>query len=258
MMLQLGPQTPAVLRAAATAVLMLHITGGTLGIASGATALMARKGGRVHRIAGDVFVVSMMVMAVIGAAVSPFLPQRANVVPGVLTFYLVATGWLTLRPRGGWVRTAELAALLVAAAAALAGLIFGRMAAAAPGGLLDGSEPSDFFVFAGLTAFAAVLDVRVLLMGVNGAHRLARHLWRMGVALLIGCISLFLGQPKVFPPALRGSAILFLPELLVIAALVFWLARTWLRRPASRSSPSQMGRGTAGTAVEGSRAKGAG
>ena len=258
MILQLGAEAPLLLRAAATTVLVLHITGGTLGIASGAAALIARKGGTVHRIAGDVFVASMMVMAVIGASVSPFLPQRANVVPGVLTFYLVATGWLTLRPRGGLVRAGEIAALLVAVAAAITGFAFGRMAGAAPGGLLDGSEPSDFFVFAGFTAFAAALDARVLLVGVSGAHRLARHLWRMCTALLIGCISLFLGQPKVFPPALRGSAILFLPELLVVAALVFWLARTWLRRPASRSSSSQMGRGTAGTAVEGSRAKGAG
>src|SRR5579859_4129834 len=98
MILQLGPDTSPLLRAAATAVLVAHITGGALGIASGTIALFATKGGRVHRLADDVFVVSMMVMAGIGAAVSPFLPQRANVVPGMLTFYLVGSGWLTMRP----------------------------------------------------------------------------------------------------------------------------------------------------------------
>jgi uncharacterized membrane protein len=90
MILQLGPETPPILRIAATGILVLHIAGGTLGVASGATALAARKGSRVHRPAGDVFVVSMMVMAAIGAVVSPYLPHR-----GVLVFWL-ARVW-TLR-----------------------------------------------------------------------------------------------------------------------------------------------------------------
>jgi hypothetical protein len=133
--------------------------------------------------------------------------------------------------RGGLTRAGEILALLFAAVTAGVGLVFGKMAAAAPGGLLDQSAPSDYYAFAGLTAFAAALDVRALLAdGLVGAARLARHLWRMMVALLIGCISLFLGQPKVFPPVLRGSYLMFLPELLVIGTLIFWLAKVWTVR----------------------------
>lgn len=230
MILQLGPETHSLVRAVASAVLVLHIAGGTLGIASGSVALAARKGGTAHRIAGDIFVVSMMVMAAIGAAVSPLLPQRANVVPGMLTFYLVGSSWLTMRSRGRLTRAGEVLGLLFAVATAGLGIYFGNVAAAAPSGQLDHSAPSDYYLFAGLTAFAAALDVRALLVvgGLVGAARLARHLWRMLVALLIGCVSLFLGQAKVFPAALRGSPLMFLPELLVAGALIFWLARVWI------------------------------
>jgi uncharacterized membrane protein len=116
------------------------------GIASSTVALTAHKGGRAHRLAGDVFVASMMVMAAIGAAVSPLLPQRANVVPGMLTFYLVASSWLTIRPRGGLTRAGEILALLFAAATAGVGLVFGNRAAAAPGAMLDHSAPFEYYV----------------------------------------------------------------------------------------------------------------
>jgi hypothetical protein len=42
---------------------ILHIGAGAIGLASGTVAALARKGGRVHRRAGTVFVISMLVMA---------------------------------------------------------------------------------------------------------------------------------------------------------------------------------------------------
>jgi hypothetical protein len=252
MILQLGPETHPLVRAVASTVLVLHIAGGTLGIVSGTVALAARKGGTAHRIAGDLFGVSMMVMAAIGAAVSPLLPQRANVVPGMLTFYLVGSSWLTMRPRSGLTRAGEILGLLFAVATAGVGIFLGNIAAAAPGGQLDHSAPSDYYLFAGLTAFAAALDVRALVAGgLVGAARLARHLWRMLVALLIGCVSLFLGQAKLFPAGLRGSPLMFLPELLVVGALIFWLVRVWISaapatarlrqpRPRQRKGPARL------------------
>ena len=64
--------------AAANLILFLYIAGGTVGIISGAVALLSRKGGRLHRIAGTVFLVAMLIMATIGAVTSPFLPRRAD------------------------------------------------------------------------------------------------------------------------------------------------------------------------------------
>lgn len=47
----------------------------------------------------------------------------------------------------------------------------------------------------------------------------------MCVALLIAAFSFFLGQPQVFPRFLRGSALLLVPELAIVAAMIFWLIR---------------------------------
>ena len=70
MILHVAAGSPWWLFAAANLILFLHIAGGTLGIISGAVALLSRKGGRMHRLAGKVFLVSMLTMATIGAAAS--------------------------------------------------------------------------------------------------------------------------------------------------------------------------------------------
>ncbi len=230
---------PLLLRLAEGAVLYLHIGAGLTGIASGFAAMVARKGGRAHRLIGNVFFVSMLIMSAIGAAVSPLLPQRANVVPGLLVFYLTATAWAAARRPPATVGRFEIAALGFAWSAAALGVSYGLRAASAPDGLLDGDDALIYFAFASFTAFAGLLDVTVLLRGgLAGPARLSRHLWRMSVALFIAAGSLFLGQPKVFPPTLRGSPILFAPELAVLALLVFWLIRVRFKggRPKPRAA----------------------
>jgi hypothetical protein len=61
--------------------------------------------------------------------------------------------------------------------------------------------------------------------GLQGAPRIARHLWRMCFALYIATASFFLGQSQVFPKAVRSSGLLPVPVLLVIGIMLFWLAR---------------------------------
>jgi uncharacterized membrane protein len=58
MILHVPAASPWWLFAAASLILFLHIAGGTVGIISGAVALLARKGGRLHRAVGTVFLVS--------------------------------------------------------------------------------------------------------------------------------------------------------------------------------------------------------
>lgn len=60
-------------------------------------------------------------------------------------------------------------------------------------------------------------------------QRIARHLWRMCLAMLIATTSFFLGQQKVFPDSLRGSSVLFVPVLVVLAVMIFWMIRVRLR-----------------------------
>src|SRR5438045_2623285 len=129
--------------AAADLLLFLHIAGGTVGIISGAVALVARKGGRPHRIAGTVFLVSMLTMAAIGAATSPFLPvpSMPNVFAGALTLYLVATGWVAIRRKNGQIGRFEKAGLGVALGVVAGGISFIMMAMNSPTGTIGKTPP---------------------------------------------------------------------------------------------------------------------
>ncbi|HTE43537.1 MAG TPA: hypothetical protein VK629_22145 [Steroidobacteraceae bacterium] len=246
MILEISSDSPALVRYAASAVLYLHIGAGMFGIASGATALILRKGGRSHRTVGNVFFVSMMIMSAIGAAVSPFLPkpQWVNVFMGVFTFYLVSTSWMTVRRKEGQVGYFEVVAFSVAASVALAALVAGTLAANTSTGEIDGLPFQVAYGFAVMWALIAIADFRMLSRGgVAGRQRITRHLWRMGLALLVAVGSLFLGQPKLFPDAVRGTGILFVPVIAVLGSLLFWIARVrfgkgWSRNRIEKSSMS--------------------
>jgi hypothetical protein len=75
-------------------------------------------------------------------------------------------------------------------------------------------------------ASTAALDLRMILRGgISGPPRLARHIWRMCTALFVATGSFFIGQPQVFPAALRGSPILFSLGLAPLGFMIFWLFR---------------------------------
>ena len=54
-----------------------------------------------HRVAGNVFFVSMLGMSSAGLYMALMKSQMGNVFGGALTFYLVATAWATARRREG-------------------------------------------------------------------------------------------------------------------------------------------------------------
>ena len=232
--LPISPDAPAIVRAAVTGVLVLHIGAGLTGIASGAAAVALRKGGRSHRLAGNIFFVAMLIMSGIGAVVSPMLDDPISASMGAFAFYLVATGWMTVIRPAGQVGRLEVGTLLVGLGAAGSLLTLGSLAAGQPNGMIGGQPAAIGFVFGGLAAFAVALDARMMLRGgVTGVQRIARHLWRLCFALFIASGSFFLGQPQVFPAPLRGSPLLIFLGVAPLGALIFWLFRV-RRRAAAR------------------------
>src|ERR1700675_4215645 len=92
-----------------------HIWAALTGILFGWTALFLRKGSRLHRTSGNVFFISLLGMSASAAYMAAFVkPVMMNVAMGVLTFYLVATAWLTVRRKDGEPRLLEFCLLLVA------------------------------------------------------------------------------------------------------------------------------------------------
>jgi hypothetical protein len=169
----------------------------------------------------------MLVMSASGAAIAAFIkPNMGNVFGGVVTFYLVATGWLTVLRKEKETGLPEFGLLLVALAAGAGGLTYGWEAAHSATGLKEGYPPAPYIIFGCLSSLSAASDVRMLIRGgVSGPARIARHLWRMCVAFLIAALSFFLGKQQHFPQAIRGSQILNVPMILILIIMIYWLVR---------------------------------
>lgn len=215
--------------------LLLHILAGAIGLASGAIALYATKGAILHRTSGTVFVYAMLVMSASGAVIAVLRTQMLSVIVGVLTFYLVCTALLAVRRPAVSSRLVYLGAMLVALTIGIAGVYFGFEALNNATGEKDGFPALPYFLFGGVALLAGLLDARMLREpSLRGAHRLARHLWRMCFALFIAAASFFLGQPQVFPEPVRNSGLLAFPVLAVLALMVYWLVRVlrprWYQR----------------------------
>jgi uncharacterized membrane protein YfcA len=95
--------------------LPIHMAAGDLAIVLGAAALLARKGGTIHRRSGLLFVCAMLVLG-ISAAILGFRkggPTDSNVFGGLMTVYFVVTALTTVRPVSRWTRySARVAKLL--------------------------------------------------------------------------------------------------------------------------------------------------
>ncbi|HYS54634.1 MAG TPA: hypothetical protein VER58_12825 [Thermoanaerobaculia bacterium] len=212
--------------------LMVHICGAIVGLLSGFMAMLFRKGSGLHRAAGIVFVISMLSMSAAGAYMAAFMkPNKGNVMGGVLTFYLVATGWMAGRRRDQKVGMFDLCALLVALSIGAAAQTWGFQAAISPTGLKDGYPPFLYFIFGSIALQFAGSDIRTLVRGsVTGAQRIARHLWRMCLALLFAALSFYPSRAHLFPRWLNETNLLYVPHVLLVGAMFFWLYRVSVRK----------------------------
>jgi hypothetical protein len=182
-------------------------------------------------VAGTVFFVALLTMSGIATIVAPMLDadQWVNTTMAVFTFYLTATAWATVQRRAGEVGRFERAAAVVPVGVVVVGLWLAWVAVQA--GSAGANAP--VFPFAVIAALAAVCDVRMIRRGgVSGPPRVARHLWRMTLALFVATGSFFLGQQKFLPEAMQGTFIPAVPVLGVVVLLAFWMLRVRLpRRP---------------------------
>lgn len=211
--------------------LIIHISAAVVGLLSGFLAMALRKGSGWHGAAGATFFVSMVCMTSSAAFLAVFhKPNMLNLVVALLTFYLVTTAWRAARRRDSTAGIYDVSALLFILAVGTAGVAFGLEAANSPRGSKDGMPAAIYFVFGSIAVLCSVSDVRMLMRGgLFGAHRIARHLWRMSLALLIATVSFFPGQARQLPQWLRENELLYTPHILLIASMVYWMYRVRIR-----------------------------
>jgi hypothetical protein len=220
-------------------VLLVHICAGTLGLFSGTAAIVFRKGSARHVLAGKIFVVSMLIMAVCAVYVAIERNESGNVGGGILTFYLILTAWLTARRPPGRTNRFDWGVMVVPLALGVLSWISG-IKILRSGATSENGVPVGMILFMGtVMLLAAVGDVRMLLGGgVFGTRRIARHLWRMCFGLFIASGSFFLGpnnRPlrlltkvgigRQLTPALFSTGFYLILTILPLVILIFWLAR---------------------------------
>src|SRR4051812_33234607 len=103
-----------------------HISMAMVGLTSGAAAMILRKGSGLHRQSGNVFFVSMLIMSAAGAYIAAYMkPNMGNVMGGMLTFYMVATAWLTVWRAPGQTGVLEVGATFLGLATVATGATLG-------------------------------------------------------------------------------------------------------------------------------------
>ena len=220
-------------------VLVFHISAGISGLLSGTAAMVFRKGSPRHVLAGKIFVVSMLIMAVFAVYLAATRNQPNNIGGGIATFYLVGTAWLTARRRDGETSRFDWIVLLIPLALGILTWMNGLKVVRSGASSQDGVPVGMTFFMGSVMLLAAAGDVRMLLGGgVSGAKRIARHLWRMCFGLFIAAGSFFLGPSnrplrllsavglgKHLPPALFSTSLYLILTILPLILLIFWLVR---------------------------------
>ena len=136
--------------------------------------------------------------------------QPGNIFGGALTFYLVATAWMTARRRVGRPGIFDWGGLLLVLGIGVVTATFGIEAANSRMQVKYGYSAGPYFFLGCVAVLAAAGDVRMLVRGgISGTSRIARHLWRMCFALFIAAASIFLARQQLFPALFRRTGILY-------------------------------------------------
>ncbi|MGE0290614.1 MAG: hypothetical protein AB7I42_30120 [Bradyrhizobium sp.] len=158
---------------------LLHLALGFGAAGAALVALSARKGGRLHRRAGWVFVAGMVIAAITAWLFMFARPLPLAMIEATVALYALGTALLALRPRRRGARAAEWALF------ALLCLVMLGIGATAARLYLAGTPffaaPAAFFV---ILAYFAALDLRYLrAREVARLDRVRRHALRMALAV---------------------------------------------------------------------------
>lgn len=213
---------------------ILHIGGGVLALFAGMIAVFAPKGGRLHRRAGTLFFVSMLVMAAFAAYLAVAMPdQLVNVFIAAFTTYLVTTAWFAARHRDGESGPGEKIALLAAICLCAPFAILSFQLAFGLPPLFRSAVPFKGAVLIAIYSFTTVLliavlgDAKVVFgSGIAGTSRIARHLWRMCLGLTLATGSAFTnGFARFLPGPYHVPLAFFLPQFVPLILLIYWMIR---------------------------------
>jgi len=209
--------------------LALHITGGALGLITGTINLIRRKGDKVHRRLGKVFMYSMLTAGFSSLVLSVMHPNYFLFMIGVFTLYMIATGkrYINLKLSGGTQKADRLdwAITIVMLAAAILFIGIGIKLIVKPN--FFGTV---FIVFGSL----GLLMVKLDFANYQGKSRaknywLLAHLQRMTGAYIASLTAFLVVNAKYFPEYLPAALFWLLPTAILVPLIFRWTRRYEVR-----------------------------
>jgi uncharacterized membrane protein len=207
-----------------------HVATAGIALAAGFLAIVARKGGTWHRRSGLVFVCAMIASGIVASGISLY-EGKTTWTGGALATYLVLTAYTTVKPLPGAGRQMDVALMVLSFTLAAAGYTIAFTALGRPGHQIDGVPAGMMFFMNTIFLLAAVGDLRMIRAGgIQGARRLARHLWRMSFGLFVASGSFFLGQMKFIPEPIRIVPLIVVLAVSPLVLLLYWMWRVRLKQ----------------------------
>jgi len=202
--------------------LIFHIIAGSLVLLFGYTALFSPKGLRIHKFTGNIFFIAMVILSLSAAYLE--LQLEDFPIMGILSLYFVCTSWMAVKRQEKHIGKFEYCAFVSILAVAITFYKWG-WDIAYNGKILEGTLPlAGYFIFGSIAVFAAILDLMMIIRGgIVGSHRIARHLWRMCIALLMALMS-FLDQ-DIFSDLILNSGLLWILPIIPLLIMTYWLCR---------------------------------
>lgn len=195
---------------------LIHFLAGGITLLAGTSALFLRKGTKLHKLSGRVFVCFMLVLALSGLWMSIEREILFTVFLALITIYSFLTGWATLSKLKIAKRISSLSPTF-AFALFLGAVLGGVKAANSPGGELNGLPYGAFYFIAFIAFSSLLLDLRYMrIKTVTRKTQLIRHVWRMGFALFLSTSIFFFGNNHVLPEAFRTPTMLSAPVVIVV------------------------------------------
>jgi hypothetical protein len=134
---------------------------------------------KVHRKSGMIFVYSMLTLSLTGAAIATIRSQPANIIGGLISFYLVITGFLTVRARSKGFPWIDSAVLLLGMLVAFLSINLGLTVYHSPTGKINGVPSAPLFVFGAVEILTVAGDLRQPFKGAGELqlNTTGRRLW---------------------------------------------------------------------------------
>jgi len=189
--------------------LLFHIIAGSFVLLFGIGALIFSKGEKLHRYSGNLFFFSLLLMAGSGA----YFADDPTI--AISSVYFASTAWVIVLMPDKKIGVFDIVAFIVISV--ISANFFYAAITSEPGFMV-----TMFYIFGSVALLAALLDLNMIIRGgISGAHRIARHLWRMCYALLGAVLSFVANTSDKWPNFIDAN----LPIYLLIVMIFYWLIR---------------------------------